>query len=256
MHRYVLGLYRVLEELNRAFPHILFEGCSGGGGRFDVGMLYYTPQIWCSDNTDAIDRLSIQYGTSFGYPVCVTGAHVSAVPNHQTGRVTPLSTRGCTAMAGTFGYELDISKLTEEEKQEVKEQVIFFKEYYELIQRGNYYRLTPPTHPTCTVWEMAAEDGSEALVSAVYHNAQANPVPVRVKVQGLNPESCYQMKIHAPKEVLEKKPLPFGFTEGEIVTGSALECCGMVIPTAVNSYQAWQISIREIEENQVKNEII
>ena len=247
MHRYYLGLYRVLEELTSAFPHILFEGCSGGGGRFDVGMLYYTPQIWCSDNTDAIDRLQIQYGSSFGYPICVTGAHVSAVPNHQTGRITPLSTRGCVAMAGTFGYELDIGKMTEEEKQEVKEQIVFFKEHYELIQRGNYYRLTSPAHPVCTVWEMAAEDGREALVSAVYHNAQANPVPVRVKVYGLKPEGRYRMKIHAPKDVLEKKPLPYGFAEGETVTGSALECCGMVIPTAVGSYQAWQIGIQECQ---------
>ncbi|MDE7245849.1 MAG: alpha-galactosidase, partial [Oscillospiraceae bacterium] len=122
-HRYILGLYHVLETLTRAFPHVLFEGCCGGGGRFDAGMLYYTPQIWCSDNSDAISRLDIQYGTSFGYPVSTMGAHVSAVPNHQTGRVTPLATRGCVAMAGTFGYELDVTKLTDIEKDEIRAQI-------------------------------------------------------------------------------------------------------------------------------------
>ena len=144
-HRYVLGLYRVLETLTAKYPHILFEGCSGGGGRFDAGMLYYTPQIWCSDNTDAIERLKIQYGTSFGYPVSAMGSHVSAVPNHQTRRTTPFSTRGCVAMAGTFGYELDITKLTEEEKEQVRKQICRFKKYYDLIQYGEYYRLLPPS---------------------------------------------------------------------------------------------------------------
>lgn len=145
-HRYVLGLYRVLEELTKKFPDILFESCAGGGGRFDAGMLYYMPQIWRSDTTDAIERLSIQYGASFGYPVCVMGTHVSMSPNHQTGRVVPLSTRACVAMAGTFGYELDISSLTEEEKEEVKEQTVIFKKHYNLIQSGDYYRITSPLY--------------------------------------------------------------------------------------------------------------
>ena len=112
-HRYVLGLYDFLEKLGRRYPDMLIEGCSGGGGRFDAGMLYYSPQIWCSDDTDAIERLKIQYGTSFVYPVSTVGSHVSACPNHQTGRITPLETRATVAMAGTFGYELDPMKLTE-----------------------------------------------------------------------------------------------------------------------------------------------
>ena len=145
-HRYVLGLYRVLEELTKKFPDILFESCAGGGGRFDAGMLYYMPQIWGSDTTDAIERLSIQYGASFGYPVCVMGTRVSMSPNHQTGRAVPLSTRACVAMAGTFGYELDISSLTEEEKEEVKEQTVIFKKHYNLIQSGDYYRITSPLY--------------------------------------------------------------------------------------------------------------
>jgi len=245
MHRYILGLYRMLEILTQRFPHVLFEGCSGGGGRFDAGMLYYTPQIWCSDNTDAIDRLEIQYGTSLGYPICATGAHVSAVPNHQTGRVTPFSTRGCVAMAGSFGYELDIHQISEAEQNEVKDQIAFFKDHYELIQRGDYYRLTEPSHPNCTVWEMAHEDGSEALVSAVYHNAQANSVPVRVKVHGLKKDSMYQMYIHA-KEVAEEEHFPYGYKNGEQIEGSLFESCGIVIPTAETNFQAWQIYIKEL----------
>ena len=135
--------------------------------------------------------------------------------------------------------------ISEEEKQEVKEQIAFFKQHYDLIQRGAYYRLTEPTHPNCTVWEMASEDGSEALVSAVYHNAQANSVPVRVKVYGLKKDSLYQIYI-ASKEEAEKKKLPFGYEEGEQIEGSLFESCGIAIPTAVNSFQAWQIYIKEV----------
>ncbi len=122
-HRFVLGVYEVLERMRRDFPNLLIEGCCGGGGRFDGGMLYYTPQIWCSDDSDAIDRLRIQYGTSFCYPPDTMGAHVSAVPNEQNGRVTPLQTRGIVAMSGAFGYEMDLSKCTDEEKEAVREQV-------------------------------------------------------------------------------------------------------------------------------------
>ena len=144
MHRYVLGLYDMLEKLTQRYPDMLIEGCSGGGGRFDAGMLYYTPQIWCSDDTDAIERLSIQYGTSFGYPVSTMGSHVSHCPNEQTRRITPLNTRATVAMSGTFGYELDVNKMTEDEKTIVKAQIREFKEYYDLIQYGDYYRLTDP----------------------------------------------------------------------------------------------------------------
>ena len=121
---YMLGLYDFLERIISRYPDLLIEGCSGGGGRFDAGMLYYTPQIWCSDNTDAVDRVRIQYGTSFGYPVSAVGSHVSAVPNHQTGRKTSLHTRGVCAMAGTFGYELDPAKMTDEERKEIREQIV------------------------------------------------------------------------------------------------------------------------------------
>ena len=156
LHDYVLGLYDFLERLVQRYPNLLIEGCSGGGGRFDAGMMYYTPQIWCSDNTDAIDRLRIQYGTSFGYPVSVVGSHVSAVPNHQTGRKTPLHTRGVVAMSGTFGYELNLMKLSEEEKQEIREQIAEYKSYAPIIQNGLYYRLSDPTTEEICAWEFCA----------------------------------------------------------------------------------------------------
>lgn len=245
-HRYVLGLYRVLEELTGKFPEILFESCSGGGGRLDAGMLYYMPQIWISDTTDAIERLSIQYGASFGYPVSAMGTHVSMVPNHQTGRVTSLSTRGCVAMAGTFGYELDISKLSQEEKDEIKEQIARFKKYDSLIQNGDYYRLSSPLEGACTVWEIADPSGGEALVSAVYHHVQANPAPVRVKVQGLKDGADYQLVLD--KGLKEKCPaLPYGFGKGEGISGAALRQVGFVVPGAVDGFQAWQIYIKECE---------
>lgn len=245
-HRYILGLYRVLEELTEKFPEILFEGCGGGGGRFDAGMLYYMPQLWGSDTTDAIERLSIQYGASFGYPVSAMGTHVSTAPNHQTGRVVPLSTRGCVAMAGTFGYELDISRLTQEEKAEVKEQIERFKKYYDLIQRGDYYRISSPLEGTCTIWEIADPSGKEALVSAVYHHVQANPVPVRVKVQGLRDEADYQMFLNEDlKEKYPSRLLPYGFSSGEVLSGAALKQFGFVVPEAINGFQAWQIYLKE-----------
>lgn len=193
-HRYILGLYDFLEKLTAKYPHILLEGCSGGGGRFDAGMLYYSPQIWCSDNTDAIERLKIQYGTSFQYPISAVGSHVSASPNHQTGRSTPLKTRGAVAMAGSFGYELDISKMTGEEKQTIKEQIKKYKEYYFLIQQGNYYRLTNPYVNTAyTAWEFAAADLSEALLTYVPTCLHANPEPVILKLKGLDGKKQYQV---------------------------------------------------------------
>lgn len=253
-HRYVLGLYRVLEMLTETFPHILFEGCSGGGGRFDAGMLYYTPQIWCSDNSDAIARLEIQYGTSFGYPVSAMGAHVSAVPNHQTRRITPFSTRGCVAMAGTFGYELDVTKLSETEKAKIRQQIKRFKTHYDVIQHGEYYRLLPPSDRQCTVWEMADPEGREALVTAVYHHVVANEKPVVVQVQGLRDEVCYQLTVNTDdkeywsewdRQMFEEN-LPYGYRDGEVITGAALRQCGLLIPEAMEEYQAWQIHIRMV----------
>ena len=190
-HRYVCGVYDLLERLLARFPDLLLEGCSGGGGRFDAGMLYYSPQIWCSDNTDAINRLDIQYGTSFFYPVSTMGSHVSAVPNHQTGRVTPFQTRGHVALSGSFGYELDLNKVTEEEQALVKEQVAQFHKYYELTHEGTYYRLSGPAGRFCA-WEFVDADQSQALETLVMTSAEGNPMPVHTTVKGLDPEKRYR----------------------------------------------------------------
>ena len=246
-HRFVLGTYRVLEALLTEFPNLLIEGCSSGGGRFDAGMMYYTPQIWCSDDTDPIERLEIQYGTSFIYPVNTMGAHVSAAPNHQTGRISPLDTRGVVAMSGTFGYELDINKMTAEEKEEVKRQISVFKELYNTIQYGNYYRLTTPFDHTCTVWEEADEDGKRAVVNAVYHTVRANPSPVFVKVKGLKKDAKYTMRLmEAPGTMrpLDKRQQEV-FDGRTLYTGQTLMTRGFYIPEYRKEYQAWQIIIEE-----------
>ena len=196
-HRFMLGTYELLERVTQAFPDILFESCSGGGGRFDCGMLYYMPQIWTSDNADAIDRLKIQYGTSFAYPVSTMGAHVAVCPNHSNARVTPLKTRGNVAYFGTYGIELDINKMTDEEKEEIKRQIVEFKEYYELIQRGDYYRLISPYNTMddslYCAWETVKRDGSEALVCTVRYESDACTAPEFVRVKGLIPNAWYKI---------------------------------------------------------------
>ena len=192
-HRYMLGLYELLERITTEYPHVLFESCSGGGGRFDYGMHHYMPQAWTSDDTDPIERLKIQYGTSFAFPVSTMGAHVSAVPNHQSGRITPMKTRSIVAYFGTYGLELDTNKLTDEEKAEITAQIAEFKKHYELIQRGEYYRLISPyDHESLyCVWEVVKADGSEALVASVYKYNEANAAPEIVKLRGLCPEKHY-----------------------------------------------------------------
>ena len=171
-HRYILGLYDVLERITTAFPDVLFEGCSGGGGRNDPGMLYYMPQNWASDNTDATERLYIQYGGSMVYPASTVGSHVSAIPNHQTGRKSPLSMRGTVAMNGAFGYELDLSKLDEAELEEMKRQVEFYKRNRELVMTGDFYRLLSPFTTRYSAWMYVSEDKSCALVYYVVRKAR------------------------------------------------------------------------------------
>ncbi|MEA4822780.1 MAG: alpha-galactosidase [Clostridiaceae bacterium] len=190
-HRYVLGLYELLDRLHTAFPHLLLEGCSGGGGRFDPGMLYYTPQIWTSDDTDACERLFIQHGTSLVYPPSSISAHVSASPNHQTGRETSFATRGAVAMGGAFGYELDLTKLTDEERVLVREQVQNYHKYYDIIQNGDYYRLISPFEDkNIAAWSSVSEDRSTAIVTIVsyrYRYARA----LFLKLSGLAPDRTY-----------------------------------------------------------------
>ncbi len=192
-HRYMLGLYRVLETVTTSFPHILFESCSGGGGRFDPGMLHYMPQTWTSDNTDAISRLRIQYGTSLVYPISTMGAHVSAVPNHQVHRMTSLETRGAVAMSGNFGYELDLTKMSEEERAEVKRQVAEYKEIRHLVQFGSLYRLRSPFEGNDTAWMMVSEDGTEAFAVYVRVLAEPNAPLDWVQFKGLDPLAQYRL---------------------------------------------------------------
>lgn len=191
-HRYMLGLYNVLERITSAFPNILFESCSGGGGRFDPGMLYYMPQTWTSDNSDAISRLKIQYGTSIVYPISSMGAHVSAVPNHQVGRNTPLQTRGDVAMSGNFGYELDLTVFTEAEQAEVKRQVALVKEVRGLVQYGSFYRLLSPFEGNETAWMFVSPDQREALVVHVTVLNEPNAPLGRLKLKGLRTDFVYE----------------------------------------------------------------
>lgn len=191
-HRYMLGVYELLERLLTAFPNLLLEGCAGGGGRFDPGMLYYSPQIWTSDDTDAMERLEIQYGTSIVYPPSSMSAHVSACPNHQTGRSTRFKTRGDVAMAGAFGYELDINTLNEEERELVRKQVADYHKYYNVIQNGDYYRLISPIENRhYCAWESVSPDKDEVLVTFVSVRAKIRTV-LFLKLQGLDPDKVYR----------------------------------------------------------------
>ena len=192
-HKYVLGVYELYERLTSRFPHVLFESCASGGARFDPGMLYYAPQGWTSDDTDAIERLKIQYGTSMVYPVSCMGSHVSASPNHQTNRVTPIETRADVAYFGTFGYELDLLKLSEEEKAEVRRQIAFMKEKRELIQKGTFYRLKSPFEGNETAWMIVSEDQKTALVGYYRVMQPVNIGFVRLKLKGLKEDTCYKV---------------------------------------------------------------
>ncbi len=190
-HRYILGVYDLYERLTAAFPHILFESCASGGARFDPGLLYYAPQAWASDDSDAIERLKIQYGTSYCYPISSIGAHVSAVPNHQVMRSTPLSARADVACFGTFGYELDLNRLTEEEQEEVRRQVEFMKKYRGLLQFGRFYRLKSPFEGNVTAWMSVSEDREKAIVGWYRILNGANMPYTRLKLAGLDEERLY-----------------------------------------------------------------
>ena len=192
-HKYILGVYELYERLTSRFPHVLFESCASGGARFDPGMLYYAPQGWTSDDTDAIERLKIQYGTSMVYPVSCMGSHVSASPNHQTNRVTPIETRADVAYFGTFGYELDLLKLDEEDKAEIRRQIAFMKEKRDLIQKGTFYRLKSPFEGNETAWMIVSEDQKKALVGYYRVMQLVNVGFKRLKLKGLKEDTCYKV---------------------------------------------------------------
>ena len=220
-HRYVLGLYELLERLLNAYPELLLEGCASGGGRFDPAWLYYAPQIWASDDSDAIERLDIQYGTSMCYPTSTVGAHVSACPNHQVGRTTPLQTRGNVALAGTFGYELDLTKLTDEEKEIVRKQCADYHKYFDVIHNGNLYRLISPWKDrTKCAWMYVSDDKREALVTYVvirYRIFQRN----YLRLAGLDPNKRYLNE-----------------QTGQILSGDTLMRAGMNIQEILKDYDS------------------
>ncbi len=192
-HRYILGLYELYERLVTQFPDVLFESCASGGARFDPGMLYFAPQAWTSDDTDAVERLKIQSGTSYCYPLSCMGAHISAVPNQQMGRMTPLDTRFQVACYGAFGYELDLNQLSDAEKEAVKTQIEFVKGHRELIQKGIFYRLEHPYQDKYVAWMCVSEDKKEALVSCYRILNEANQGFERLKLRGLEENSSYQL---------------------------------------------------------------
>ena len=191
-HRYMLGLYDVLEYITNKFPDVLFEGCSGGGGRFDAGMLYYFPQFWTSDDTDACERMFIQYGTSMVMPASSMGAHVSVSPNHQCGRITSLDSRAFVAMCGTYGYEMDVSKMTDEEKQRSREHIEIFKRVRDVIHKGNMYRLRSPFDGNYCAFQYVSEDKSRCVLVFSTVLAHPNMERFRVKFEGLDPCGIYR----------------------------------------------------------------
>lgn len=228
-HRYMLGLYRILEEITTRFPDVLFESCSGGGGRFDPGMLYYMPQTWTSDNTDAIERLKIQFGTSLVYPSASMGCHVSAVPNHQVYRNTSLKTRAIVAMAGNFGYELDITKLSEEEKEMIREQIKLYKSIRKIVQFGDVFRLLSPFESNEVAWMNISKDKSEVVVSYVKQYAEANKWNKPLKLVGLEENRMYEV-----------------VGENKVLLGDELMNVGLIIPELKGDYDSKQWILRKL----------
>ena len=210
-HRYVLGVYELQDRLIHDFPHLLLENCSGGGARFDPGMLYYSPQIWCSDDTDAIERLKIQEGTALIYPLSCMGAHVSDCPNHSVGRVTPFETRGYVALAGTFGYELDVTRIPEEDRNMIPKQIEMYHKYNDLVREGDYFRIASYSeNHYYDAWMVVSKDKKEALVTFIQVMAEANYHSRRIQLKGLEPHKFYQIE-----------------ETGEVYSGEALMYAGI-----------------------------
>lgn len=231
-HRHMLGVYDMMERLIARYPNLLFETCAGGGGRFDAGMLYYSPQIWCSDNTDAADRLEIHYGTSFFYPISTFGAHVSVCPNHQTGRTTSLRTRGTVAGSGTFGYELDLGHMDDEEKKAATAQIIQFKAAEGLVQTGDYYRLSAPGDRSNSVfWEFVSKDKKDVLVSGVVLRSEVNPPVHFLRFRGLMSDKLYREK-----------------ESGETYLGIVLMKAGLAVPVTSEDYEAVAYRFEVVEK--------
>ncbi len=232
-HRYVLGVYDLLERITARYPQILIEGCASGGGRFDLGMLYYSPQFWASDNTDPMDRLDIQYGTSFCYPIISMGSHVTASPNHVTRRVTPIKTRSNVAMAGTFGFELDLTTLSESEIETLARETEFYRKKSELIRLGDYYRITSNTGRFIG-WQFVSKDKNSALAVLVQRKTNINYKPIIQKFSGLEPSCNYHVIIDGEK------------AEG-VYSGTALMEIGVAIRTIKYECDSTRIEIEAVK---------
>lgn len=251
-HRYVLGVYRLLERLTERFPEVLFEGCAGGGGRMDAGMLYYVPQIWASDNTDAIARLTIQRGYSYGYPAGALGAHVAAVPGHQTHRTVPFGVRGMVAMSGAFGYELDPAALTQEEKEEVKRQVAQYHADGERLNEGRYYRLQgTQSHQGVAAWQQVSADGALTVLNVVVTNVEANAAPTFLRLKGLKEDAQYVItREERYGDLSERDAVWLNKTarEGLVFTSKTLMTAGLSIPPLQGDCPGIQYRFVEVTE--------
>jgi len=240
-HRYMLGVYELQERLITDFPNLLLENCSGGGGRFDPGMLYYSPQIWCSDDTDAIERLSIQEGTSIVYPLSAMGAHVSDCPNHTVGRVTPFKTRGYVALAGTFGYELDVTKIPEEDRNMIPDQVKMYHTYNDLVRMGDYFRLASYSeNREYDCYMVVSKDKSEALLTFVQVLNRPNQHSRKIRLKGLDPKRRYELTYVDPED--EKN----NTLSGETYSGDILMKAGILIQNPWGDFQGRLISIKAV----------
>ncbi|MDQ0222734.1 alpha-galactosidase [Streptococcus moroccensis] len=261
-HRYILGVYELLEKIINDYPNILFEGCSGGGGRFDTGWTYYMPQSWASDNTDAVARLTIQEGTSLAYPISSITSHVSAVPNHQTGRECSLEARGHVAMSGVLGYELDLTKMTANEKILVKEQVNGYKSVRHLVQYGTFYRLKSVLESNESAWLFVSENKEEALLMTANILSYAQPILTKTKLVGLNPDADYElMPLLSDREsdhsvgyfssIYAHKPIAIG----EVFSGSELMNIGIYNPIARQDFNTQMYYFKAKKQEDLNNEI-
>lgn len=222
-HRYVLGVYDLMDRLTTDYPHILLENCSGGGARFDPGMLYYSPQIWCSDDTDAIERLKIQHGTSMCYPCLAMGAHVSDCPNHTVGRNTPFKTRGHVAMVGTFGYELDVTRIPQEDRDAIPAQIKEFNKFNKLVRTGDHYRIGNMFEDnTWDAWEFVAKDKSEALFEFVQVLGRPNERSRRIKLKGLEADAYYYEENEPDKKISGAALMNAGINIAKMWNGDGL----------------------------------
>ena len=235
-HRYVLAVYQMQNRLTKEFPHLLLENCSGGGARFDPGMLYFSPQIWCSDDADAIERLEIQEGTALIYPLSTMGAHVSDCPNHTVGRVTPFETRGIVALAGTFGYELDVTKIPAEDREMIPDQIAMYHKYNDLVREGDYYRIASyAQNHKYDCWQVVSEDKTASLVTFVQVLNRANFKSRRILLKGLDAKKTYQVVFEYNDKV-----------EDQTYSGDTLMKAGLLVPNPWGDFRAQLISLREV----------